>query len=493
MPKKYKSRSSSIKPASSVHPSLAVQSDSSAPQAPQGVNELLAQLRIAQTSSSRRVLPTPAVPLEAFDPRLYGVPQPAPSRRQMFIERRRHPPEGPPPPSWLQRQADANARQLPGIKPEYSFKTSRDVGWFPDHSLVKKGSLLDLTFKSMASNWDFCRVYDQHYIPQLSDRLKKLLLHYIAISVPQQHVDYSDLIMIFGVNGYSNTQTSDVSCLDLTGQMGYKLCLAEFGTFLSIRSSKETPEKYVQESWEDAPIPPLITSRLPFLTHLSLANPSSDIKWSQLIKISGQLSTITHLSLARWPTPENGPLRETYEHKKFYDVKINTTEDHELYLRDPAQQIRALSKALICLQYIDLTDCHPWLLALEYEGDNPRNMVDWNGGWQNVHTVILRQSSRPILSSVGKSWLTINSMSAQQGSSPAWRSFPENWTLFYETRPPSSKVVELTERIANLDLWTQLKDLEQRASAVISRARTRFGKNKPPKFVLSNVEDDAAY
>ncbi|KAF3128254.1 hypothetical protein TWF594_011671 [Orbilia oligospora] len=284
-------------------------------------------------------------------------------------------------------------------------------------------SLVNLCLRAVARNWAFHRVYDKYYLRDLRPVHKSLLLAHLAactISRRQQYVDEGDVLIgsidkagfellfraPFPADTYDGNDESVageidkslplagmefVTHLNFAGSIGYSISLRDLNRLFSKKvstpvpadSTGKAPEKQKQavifDSWEDIVDheeeaaglsllgPDLRIRHFPNLTHLSLAYPrNSAISFSDLLKLTkDSVPTITHLSLAGWPTPTSGASSLPLE------TRVSTN-------------IRHLSQSLICLRYLDVSDCDSDM----YKG---LEGADWAECWKKVDDVIARQ------------------------------------------------------------------------------------------------------
>ncbi|CAD0045524.1 hypothetical protein D6C86_01752 [Aureobasidium pullulans] len=214
---------------------------------------------------------------------------------------------------------------------------------------------------------------------------------------------------------------AEASSLDLSGLAGWGFTLKELRNWLhrSAKDSRDQLEKLqdqaddIADSWDqDASsddsdsirfsIPPSLDTDIQHLTKLSLAYPPSSISWTDLLSLSKNLHTITHLSLAHWPLPTRTP---------------NSTSPYASLDRDfeePALVLRMLAENTYCLRWLDLQACHSWLPALihrsyvlplsDSEDWTPQQQrptgPNWNGSWR--HLTYLNISQDP------SSWFPTN-------------------------------------------------------------------------------------
>ncbi|KAH7328244.1 hypothetical protein B0I35DRAFT_416928 [Stachybotrys elegans] len=413
MPKK-RNYAKSFKPSS-----LAVRSAASAPDKPQrSVNELLANLRATSAGPSaahalQAAATTPSVPPAIREIlQLPETPAPAPRRhpRQRFDASGRRLPAGPPPPrSWTSRrdactdaasrvaslrQAGSTAGQLPGV---YS----------PD-----PGSLIDLTIRSLAADWDIHRDYNKYHIYYMPAHLKAHLIRYINMSdFGPLSISELETILIPPPDdeeepeqGHYHDASNDViGYLDLSGAVGQSLKLKEVTDLLFPAKQQAIPIDAPSEDWDEvdvSPSPP--RALLPNLTHLSLAlspDCASQASWKQLLTLSSKLSTVTHLSLAFWPEPCYTPRsrnltvtspqgqRVPYGGTNMYSHSIDQDWSEALLV------LRHLSKNLYKLEFLDLTGCASWFRALMERLEH--DYIDWAGAWGKIS--LLRLYSGQVL------------------------------------------------------------------------------------------------
>ncbi|KAK6519651.1 hypothetical protein TWF281_003474 [Arthrobotrys megalospora] len=285
-------------------------------------------------------------------------------------------------------------------------------------------SLVNLCLRAVARNWAFHIVYDKYYLRDLRPVHKSLLLAHLAaytISRRQQYIDEQEVLTgsidkagfellfraQFPADTYDGTDESIAGEIDKTlpmasmefvthlnfaGSIGYSISLRDLNRLFSKRVSTPTlttgstgksPEKQKQavilDSWEDFidheeeaaglnPLGPDLRIRhFPSLTHLSLAYPKpGSVSFSDLLKLTkDSVPTITHLSLAGWPTPSSGASSLPLE------TRVSTNLKH-------------LSQSLICLRYLDVSDCDSDM----YKG---LEGADWTECWKKVDYVIARQ------------------------------------------------------------------------------------------------------
>ncbi|GAB0146406.1 hypothetical protein EsHS_00006808 [Epichloe bromicola] len=378
-------------------------------QSPKSVNELLANLRhSAAGPSSSRSLPTtsPSVPPAIREIlQIPETPSPVSRRpvRQRFDINGRRLPAGPAPPrSWLLKQcAQENVENSLSRFSRITY-SSLDGTCLPGSALPHPGSLIDITLKSLAANWDVHRVYNQYHLYFIPSHLKSALIRYVGLA-SEGGISLSDLRTILvppeGIYGDDELDTqansnSEITFLDLSASMGRFLRLKDVLDLL-FNNAKVTDVvmvEEVQESWEAAnasPSPPRLL--LPNLTHLSLAldpQKNRDVSWKQLLTLSSKLPTLTHLSLAYWPEPCLTP-RAKYStisapHGQNIPYGGTTIYSHSLDhdWSEALLVLRMLSNSLYELEFLDLTGCAPWFQALQRRDGH--DYVDWSGTWGKV-------------------------------------------------------------------------------------------------------------
>lgn len=278
-------------------------------------------------------------------------------------------------------------------------ETDSKIEQLPDSILPNHGSLLHTALKALAVNWDWHVHYDQHYLATIPVRCKEALLSYIARYSPAG-IDKAGLALLFldDTELEDATGVDELTHLDLSTSVGQRLKLKQLKDLLggkkAIPAGGETSDA-VPESW-DTPDSLNALSGLPrfhSLTHLSLSHPTNTATWKGLLDLAPDLVTITHLSLAYWPTPTLSPNSATayrvtpqgnvnYGASSFYsDMDDDWTE--------AASILRRLSKSTYCLKWLDLTGCFPWVQALKSD------LMDWCGAWRALETIKIGQGYIP--------------------------------------------------------------------------------------------------
>lgn len=267
-------------------------------------------------------------------------------------------------------------------------------------------SLIAITLKSLAVDWDVHRVYNQYHLYSIPSHLKSALIRYVGLSseggislsdlrtilLPPERIDNDDKL------DDQASANSEITCLDLSGSIGRSLTLKDVCSLLFSHFKADLNVEELQDSWEAADIspgPPRFL--LPNLTHLSLAlDPQSkrDVLWKQLLTLSSKLSNVTHLSLAYWPEPCLTPRAKTSTVSSSYGHKIpyggTTIYSHSLDQEwsEALLVLRMLSNHFYKLEYLDLTGCASWFEALQRREGH--DFIDWSGSWGKV--AVLRLS-----------------------------------------------------------------------------------------------------
>ncbi|KAL9104613.1 MAG: hypothetical protein Q9163_000478 [Psora crenata] len=330
--------------------------------------------------SIHEVLQTPRAQIRArrADPRVTGS--------------RRGPPGPPPPGSWLHRRENVKRP----IHTPFRDHT-KEIETLPGWDMPSSGSLLDRAFESLARNWEEHAYYDQYHLATLPVRHKEILLHYIAI-YGSSGIDIAGLEVLFldAKKLEGATGIEGLTRFDLSTSIGRSLSFRDMKRFFT-RNTIEAQESHetLAESWENLSPVALLPSQPKFhaLTHLSLSHPSSSATWRDLLDFAPNLISLTHLSLAYWPTPTLTPNSLTaftvtpsgsvsYGASNFYSEFDNDWSE-------AASILRRLSRNTICLQWLDLTGCYPWLQCLSYPD------IPWYGAWACMTTLKIGQGHPP--------------------------------------------------------------------------------------------------
>ncbi|KAF2200773.1 hypothetical protein GQ43DRAFT_441249 [Delitschia confertaspora ATCC 74209] len=421
MPKKHTPKYTTTSN-SYVHPSLqSSRSSSSAPPPAQTVNERIRQLRREQAPrgvADRRDEITDLVTARNLPPalrRILNIPEVNPPREKLGTRTRvgtpirsRRPPPGPAAPnSWLQnsRHAPRHLRQLNGaggnIEGNILFDRFSSLATLNDNNYKRippERSLMHMALKTFALNWEYLAEYEQHYLAAIPPRLKEILLSYVARYGYPGCMDLMSFKLLFLTEDdvVEGSGGEDIVFLDLTGLLNPRFTLSDFYKYLgrpkftlaeAVGDLSLTDEKgkgkateKVAESWEDEADPlapsipiPITVSRFPQLTRLSLAHAGSQASWPQLLTLSSKLHTLTHLSLAYWPTPSATPNSATSAMVSDVTRPVSLG-GSSLYSEldddwhEAANILRRLSFHTYRLKWLDLEGC-TWFKALTWGGD----------------------------------------------------------------------------------------------------------------------------
>jgi hypothetical protein len=403
------------------------------------VNERLAQLRAEQaprpTIEHRNEIAALAT-AHSMPPALRHIlqlPETAPlqptirSRRQRIINGRRAPPGPAPPESWLASSQHApanlraqrrnNANKIPENTRHVPTSFNKMANLADLHPLPKPGTLVDKALKAMAIHWDQLVEYEQFNLSALPPPMKASLLSYIGLYGSKEGVTSHDLRVLFlGEHELLGaTGSEEVSRLDLTGLMSDCFTINDLRKFL-IRNnhndtefvreleglSLETGDIYLEhqplflfdnddlvlDSWEEGMdvsgpslAAPILGPRFPNLTRLSLANAGTYASWQQLLLVSPQLSTLTHLSLAYWPTPNEMPNSKTsfitHNHARIPTGGTHLYSEINDDWQDPANVLRRFSNNTYSLKWLDLEGCNDWLPALTWTQADDHGRDRW--------------------------------------------------------------------------------------------------------------------
>lgn len=420
MPKK-RAPKYDTKPSTPTHPSLSTSKLKGGPHSlgasitstGNSVNDQIQQLRISQRPSAGQNGRTVSDVLNAganpsLPPSLRSIlqlpdaPAPRPRPNLRIAGGRLRVPAGPAAPaSWTRRNAE-RAREHRARVPATREGKYIQHELLPDSYLPESGSLIATALIAIAKDWEWHKEYDQYYLALIPVRYKEALLHYIALHSPHG-IDLAGLNVLF----LDSSELEDATGAEGLTHLNLSTSIGQPVRFSHLRTLFSTPERTassdqnaesVLESWDDTPFSeplrqPSALGRFNSLTHLSLAHPHLGATWKGLLEIAPLLATITHLSLAHWPTPTLSPnaltaYRETpsgnvsYGASSYYSALDN---DYS----EAASILRRLSKSLYCLQYLDLTGCHPWIRALA------EPQIDWCGSWRALETVKVGQGWMP--------------------------------------------------------------------------------------------------
>ena len=433
------------KPAIAPHPSLASPSKqdtsrhtrSGSNTTTTSVNELIQHLRQTQIvpAEARRSQPHEDLNAHTVHPSLKAIldlPDTPALRPRSGMpnsrSRRVGGPAGPPPPkSWLERRGRGAAHPPRSSGPDHRL-TDKHVGSLPGAYFPDERSLEHLVLKALAKNWQWHTRYDQFHLATLPVRYKETLLTYIS-AYNNRGIDARGINILFLDEGELDgaTGSENLTHLDLGTSVGRAITLQELKKALMKRTFEDIDSlalEDIPESWDDDAqlATSLCTSRFTTLTHLSLSNPAN-VSWKGLLDLSQHLATLTHLSLAFWPTPSVTPNSKTayrespagnidYGASNFYS---HTDGDYN----EAAGVFKRLSKATYCLQWLDLTGCSDWITVLGLP-----NGADWGGAWRGLKTV-----------KVGQGWIPTCLESPSSGWRHLYGDSPDRWMA---DSPPST-------------------------------------------------------
>ncbi len=419
MPKKRRDQALLIKPGSQVaRASPSSRQNESTP----SVNDLIRESRKLQLNNE----PAASTPLTAsVPPHLRDVldlpiPQAPPPRtglRSTGSLRPRRIPGPPPPRSWL-----VDSRHAPVSEYDIGYQGQRiETGHvtLPGESFPREGSLLHMTLKELAVNWEWHGQYDGAYLAMLPTSIKQSLLSYIAEY--SEGVRRNPLRLLFLV-GDDVESREEVYRLDLSGGIGLWASLRQLTNDLSNHDAGRTtltaahpvPSNSIPISWEEddqeqmngiqQTLPPLGMT-FKNLKHLSLAlSPGKAAQWKDLIRLAGEISTITSLSLAYWPQPTYTPRAaatraivkpaSNFPGMVYGGSNIYTAMDNDW--REAAGILRTLSRTLYCLRWLDLVGCGDWFDALVWQPDEESAGPEWNGSWRGIEHMCLGTGWKPV-------------------------------------------------------------------------------------------------
>ncbi|KAL1964446.1 hypothetical protein VTN77DRAFT_7004 [Rasamsonia byssochlamydoides] len=437
MPKKH-NKYPSVKPVNPVHPSLLSSSNDrhrhggSSSGSSRSVNDLIQHLRRTQVSkpaagegsvnssgvvprtvhpSIRNILELPETP----------PPRPRPNAHSAIGRRVRRTPGPPPPSSWLEGSSSDSqrGRTEPEVIAVGSGQALYRLERLPGVTFPSKRSLQHTVLMSMALNWTWHLEYDGTFLAELPNRMKMLLLSYIALysrDLPLR-TRMQGLHPLFLKQSDSETVAEpEITRLDLSGAIGRWINLKQLNSQLIISQHDAPgackPEEAVPSLWdaesdsEDHPTPPLLKSptqtlRFENLKFLSLAHPDpASASWSSLLNLLSHISTLTHLSLAYWPVPTlkpssiNARLRHpNHKSSSFSYGGTDTYSASEGNWAEASGVLRKLSRATYCLKWLDLEGCGEWFGALSWNGIGADGEVysspgpEWTGSWRDIEWV----------------------------------------------------------------------------------------------------------
>ncbi|KAJ6089077.1 hypothetical protein N7499_003924 [Penicillium canescens] len=460
MPKKH--QRFHTKPASPAHHSLGSSSRHDRPGASvaaESVNDLISHLRLTQTPNpSEDGLPRQRPSQRSFvaprsvHPSLRNLlelpetpaPRPRPGAQRTAIGTRPRRFAGPPPPdSWLSGNTDStnvtDQHQLANMAGD-SERVVHRLKRLPGVVFPDQRDLVHMVLKSMALNWLWHLDYDGPFLAQLPSHIKALLLSYVAVYARGQQLKgrmrgLKPLLLAEGDHVQNNEHgegvnesiiiASDAAILrlDLGNTLGHWMTFKQLASELFTSTKPDLDQdEVVPASWDqeidqdkaepvvpDAvptpPIPKGMTQGLRFtnLRYLSLAHPqSASASWNSLLNIVSRLSTLTHLSLAHWPTPTRTPgaatARVRHPLHRSLTFSYSGTDNYAAMdnnWAEAASILRQLSRSTYCLKWLDLEGCADWLPALKWVGNDPNGHPyplgasgpEWNGSWRDVEWI----------------------------------------------------------------------------------------------------------
>lgn len=402
------------------------------------VEECLNSLR----SKQARQTPLRPPPVPSVHPSLQNLldvpeslrPKPRPSGHTLRGGQERHVPGPAAPPSWGGLASSRHAPNLAFHDQMQSVAGSTvrppiEQEMLPGAEMPPTGTLIDVTLRSMARQWDWHLEHDVFDLRFLPVRLKELLLSYIANYSPEEMLQRSSssLVVLFGDSEdlvkdrvdseVAKDSASEVIRIDLSRALGTWLRRTSTLKKLLLRPQaappSETPkvdspperkaedESNLPESWDapgatpekpinECPAPKLLPCmtvlRFPCLLHLSLSlSPRTTIRpeaasWASLLALVPHLSTLESLSLANWPCPTltphaavvsakiTNPISTALPATPYGGTDKYTESDSDW--REAGGILRKLSRYLYCLKWLDLTGCGVWFGALTGSGNN---------------------------------------------------------------------------------------------------------------------------
>lgn len=243
-------------------------------------------------------------------------------------------------------------------------------------------SLLHISLKVAAENWEF---YDSENLPALAElplRLRIKLLSYLGFYGPT-----IDLVTFRAL-----TESEEpAEFLDLAGLAGH----GDFTLKKLIKAAKDVRRKkplrhnenIVVDSWDSdqtlhfPSVLEMPSTRFSQLTHLSLSHPPLGILWQDFLDLSKHLPKLTHLSLAYWKRPTRTPNLATTTVSSAHSPDVAAGGSHYYSALDhdyaePASLLRQLASNLLCLEWLDLEGCSDWAPALAVQNQDTGNQTD---------------------------------------------------------------------------------------------------------------------
>lgn len=408
---------------------------SSSSSAQPSVNDLIHHLRRTQVSSSDdRTSPSGFVAPRSVHPSLRNLlelpetppPRPRPNARRVGVGRLRRTPGPPPPESWLLGNNQNTNNDFEQEDIDTAAESERVIyrpERLPGTTFPPKNGLLHMTLKAMAQHWAWHVAYDGQFLAMLPTHVKVLLLSYIAVYGRDQPLRglVRGLKPLISVDendeDYQGAELDGISRLDLGGALGRWMGFKELNNELFLsqkpgdvdlpRKSKEVVPASWEEEYEEEEASAIPRSldhgcRFENLRFLSLAHPHpTAANWKSLLKLLSRLPILTHLSLAHWPVPTLTPnaINARVRHPAHRSLTFSyggtdTYSAMENNWAEAAGILRKLSHATYCLKWLDLEGCGDWSPALTWTGHGPDGEVyrtgpEWNGAWRDIEWIRL--------------------------------------------------------------------------------------------------------
>lgn len=379
-----------------------------------GVNELLANLRRTSTSphqAAEHPIAAPSVPhLIREILRLPETPEPLPRTRNRYRvdARGRRLPAGPPPPrSWQTVRMGGDDDGVSGLRTDGAAAT------LPGECVPGQGSLVDILLRLVAREWDYLAPHEELALWTLPDGIRQALLRYLDV-YRDGDVSLSDFRAILVPDEEDDTGAGNAyfTHLHVPSSLFTASTFPQLISLLFPKPKERPQNEEPHDSWEVADLsPPPPDHLLPAITHLSLAlSPSRSAtapppSWRHLLQLAKRLPALTHLSLAFWPVPMRTPNARLasvvgpqgnavqYGGTGFYSHSLDGDWSEAVNI------LRALSRSLYRLEYLDITGCGAWFPALVRGGETVVDGedavrvtgVDWAGDWGKVG--VLRMGS----------------------------------------------------------------------------------------------------
>lgn len=231
-----------------------------------------------------------------------------------------------------------------------------------------------------------------------------LLLSYIMVYSIDGMIDYEGLISITRPvsdmpaeykAGQRFLGNEDFVRLDLSCSIGNSITFRQLGNAIN----RDTAEPDAEDSW-DIPvdsIPSSLSAPL-HLKYMSLSHPPTTISWKSLVNFAATIPTLTHLSLAFWPTPSLAPnsitasVTSKYSPNVRYGASGYYSQSLDNDWSEAANILRRLSNSLYSLEWLDLDGCTQWAPALRWSSTPG---IDWVSRWGKVNTISLKGGTSP--------------------------------------------------------------------------------------------------